>query len=60
MKRRRIANGTKVIIKENVDSWAAGECGIIKHFDGEYYHVAVTGDDKMQLIFLRSELKIAK
>ena len=57
---KRIANGTKVKIKKNVDSWAAGEEGIITHFDGENYHIAITYDPNMQLIFLRNEFTIKR
>lgn len=52
--------GKKVWIKDNVDSWAAGEWGVIKGFDGENYHIAIADDPYMELIFLRSEFKIMK
>ena len=40
--------------------WAYGERGIIKHNDGEYYYIAITGDDNMVLIFTRDEFKICR
>lgn len=40
--------------------WAYGERGIIKHNDGEYYYIAITGDDNMVLIFTRDEFKLCK
>jgi hypothetical protein len=35
----QIPNDARVIIKA-AQHWADGEWGIVKHFDGEYYHVA--------------------
>lgn len=59
---KRIPNGTKVWIKDNVDSWAAGEWGIVRDYnskDNEYY-IAIADDKNMELVFYRNELKVAK
>ena len=50
----QIPNGTRVVIKA-AQHWANGEWGIVKHFDGEYYHVAIANGNE-QVIFTRSEL----
>lgn len=50
--------GKKVWIKDNVDSWMAGEWGIIKDFDGENYYIAHADNPDMELIFARSEFII--
>lgn len=48
--------GKKVTIK-CPDSWANGEWGIIKAFDGEYYYIAIAnGED--ELVFERSEFTV--
>lgn len=51
----------KLIGKEveitNRDSWYYGERGIIKYFDGEYYYIAITGDENNQCVFSRDEFK---
>lgn len=52
--------GEVVTIKKNIDSWAAGESGIVMAFDGEYYHIAITGDTKTQLVFERSEFTLPR
>lgn len=39
------------------DSWANGEWGIVKDYDGENYHVALW-NGREQLIFTRSELRV--
>lgn len=50
-------NETKVYII-SPGHWANGEWGIIKGFDGEYYHVALY-NGREQLIFTPKELKKA-
>ena len=50
--------GKKVWIKKNVDSWMAGEWGIIKGFGGENYYIAHADNPDMELIFVRSEFTI--
>lgn len=40
------------------DSWVFGEWGIVKMYDGEYYHIAILGDEKCLLIFERKEFKV--
>ena len=54
----QIPNGTRVVIKA-AQHWANGEWGIVKHFDGEYYHVAIANGNE-QVIFTRSELRLKK
>ena len=55
---------TKLIGKEakitTKDSWYYGEYGIIKYFDGEYYHIAITGDNSNMCIFTRNEFKVRR
>lgn len=38
-------------------SWANGEWGIIKAYDGDYYHIALWNGDT-QLVFTRREFKV--
>lgn len=54
---KELPEGTKVIIKTGD---LKGEWGVVKMFDGEYYHVAPWNDSKQALIFERSELKVMK
>lgn len=42
------------------DSWAYGEWGIIKFYDGEDYHIALYNDDKMALVFSRNEFRVKR
>ena len=49
--------GDRVIIKSRVASWARGQWGIIKDFDGIYYHIAIYNDVDMILIFTRDEIR---
>ena len=44
----------------NKDSIYFGEWGIIKHFDGEYYHVAIANGTDTLPIFERDEIRIPK
>lgn len=37
-----------------------GEWGIIKHFDGEYYHIAIRNGTDILPIFKRNEIRIPK
>ena len=53
---KELPEGTKVIIKTGD---LKGEWGVVKMFDGEYYHVA-PWDGNEALIFERSELKVMK
>lgn len=46
----------KVYIKDLVDSWAAGEWGIITSIDGDEYYVNIAGGGT-SYIFEKSELK---
>ena len=50
----------KTVVITNRDSWCYGESGIVKGYDGEYYHIAITGDDSTQLEFARNEFKVRK
>jgi hypothetical protein len=55
---------TKLVEKEakitNKDSWWFEQYGIIKGFDGEYYHIAMTGNDDCVCTFERSEFKVRR
>ena len=44
----------------NKDSIYFGEWGVVKHFDGEYYHVAIANGTATLPVFDRKELKIPK
>lgn len=50
----------KTVLITNRDSWCYGESGIIKGYDGEYYHIAITGHEDVMLIFARDEFKVKK
>jgi len=54
---KTIPNGTRVTIHAPA-SWANGEWGIVKGFDGDY-HVAVFGGTE-QLVFARYELRVKR
>ena len=56
---RIIPVGTRVTIV-SPESWDNGGWGIVKGFDGENYHVAMYGDENMQPIFTRAELRVPK
>lgn len=50
--------GKKVIIRCK-DSWANGEWGIIRDYDGEDYYIAIAnGND--ELVFTRKEFRVVK
>jgi hypothetical protein len=58
MSSRILAVGTKVTIVAAYH-WAKGAWGIVRSFDGEYYHVAPwNGQDAC--VFTRKEIKVAK
>ena len=59
MKKKSALVGRKAYVKPCVDSWASREWGIIKLFDGQYYHLAIANGD-ITLIFTRSELHIPR
>ena len=40
-------------------SWANGEWGIIKAYDGKFYHIAIWNGEQ-QLIFTRREFRVDK
>lgn len=42
------------------NSWAYGELGVIKDFDGELYHVVLWNGDDMYLVFDRSEFRLKR
>ena len=50
----------KLVIIKNKDSIYHGEWGIIKHFDGEYYHIAIADDSKNLVIFERDEFTVRR
>lgn len=54
---RLIGKYTRIIDK---DSFHYNEWGIIKSFDGEYYHVAHTGGNDVMLIFNRDQLRVPR
>lgn len=51
--------GKKVYITAK-DSWACGEWGIIKMFDGDYYHIAIANEENMDLVFTRNEFRLPR
>lgn len=51
--------GKRVIITDK-SSWAYGEWGIVKFFDGEYFHIAPWNDENSQLIFERRDFKVTR
>lgn len=51
---------TSTLLGKTVDIKESGDWGVVKAFDGDYYHVAIFGDDKALLIFTRSEFTIRK
>lgn len=64
MKKSKLEESPNLIGKEvtitSKDSWAYGEWGVIKDYDGEYYYVAIADDPTSQLVFDRKEFKIKK
>ena len=52
--------GKKVFIKTSVDSFLAGEWGIVAFYDGDNYSVAPWGSDKETMIFSRDEFTVPK
>lgn len=52
-----IGKGCYITAKE---SFYHDEWGIIKHFDGEYYHIAIRNDQNCCPIFTRNEIRIPK
>ena len=50
--------GKEVIITTR-DSWAFDQWGIVKMFDGEYYHIAIYNGDPC-LIFTRDEFRVPR
>ena len=52
--------GKKVFIKTSVDSFLAGEWGIVAFYDGDRYSVAPWGSDKETMIFNRDEFTVPK
>lgn len=55
---KEIPVGTKVDIK-SPESMYNGEWGIVKLFDGDYYHVAIANGNDCP-IFERNELRVPK
>lgn len=51
--------GKKVEITTR-ESWCYGECGIVKGYDGEEYHIAICGDEGAILAFSRDEFKVKR
>lgn len=40
--------------------WHKGDWGVVKMFDGQYYHVAIFGDENECLIFERDEIRVPR
>lgn len=51
--------GRTVTIKAN-DVQNAGNWGIVRNFDGDYYHIAIFGDLSTTLIFDRSQFTVTR
>jgi len=51
--------GKRAYIKDDIESWAAGEWGIIKYYDGDYYHIAIWNGET-QPIFSRNEFVVPR
>lgn len=51
--------GKKCYITDK-DSIYYGEWGIIRHYDGQYFHVAIANDSETLVIFTRSEIRIPR
>ena len=54
---KNIGKKCYIIDKESI---YYNEWGIIKHFDGEYYHVAIANGRDSLPIFKRNEIRIPK
>ena len=50
--------GKEVTITDKT-SWACGEWGVVKDFDGEYYHVA-PWNGETQIVFTRSDFRVKR
>jgi len=50
----------KIVIIKCKESIYNGEWGIIKYFDGEYYHIAIADDTEHLVIFQRNEFRILR
>ncbi len=51
--------GKKANIKDDSDSMYAGEWGIIKYFDGDYFHIAMWNGNE-EPVFSRNEFVVPK
>lgn len=51
--------GRKCFVKDK-DSQYYDEWGIIKHYDGEFYHVAIANGTDSMPVFNRSQIRISK
>lgn len=49
--------GDKVLVKTKRSIYY-NEWGIVKYFDGDYYHVGIANDNKCAIIFSGNELKL--
>lgn len=49
----------KVVTITTKDSWAFGEWGVIKMFDGEYFHIAIANGNPC-LIFSKDEFRVER
>ena len=60
MEEMKVKNIGKKCYIINKNSIYFGEWGIIKHFDGEFYHVAIANGTDSLPVFDRKEIKIPK
>lgn len=59
MARKALDMTGKIVDITAKESWAYGEWGVIKYFDGEFYHVAIANDEST-LVFSRNEFKVRR
>jgi len=50
-----VGKSVKINSKGHTDN---GSWGVVKAFDGEHYHVAITDDSSALLLFERGELRV--
>ena len=50
----------KIAYIKNKESIFYKEWGVIKYFDGDYYHIAIANDNKVANIFDRKEFTIRR
>ena len=50
----------KLVAIKSRDSIYNGEWGIVKYFDGEYYHIAIADDTNHLVVFSRDEFTVRR